>query len=82
MPNLGMQELLVIFAILLLLFGASRISSLGTALGRSIRDFRREIRDEDPPQSERTARRGAPTPQSEEVARRAAAPNAQSNGRV
>jgi sec-independent protein translocase protein TatA len=45
MPNVGMPELLIIFLILLLLFGANRLSGIGQALGRTIREFRKEVRD-------------------------------------
>ena len=49
--SLGWQELLIILVILALLFGASRVSDLGGALGRGIREFRSEARggDEDAP---------------------------------
>lgn len=47
LPNVGMPELLVIFLILLLLFGASRLTGIGNALGKTIREFRRELRDVD-----------------------------------
>lgn len=47
LPNVGVPELLVIFLILLLLFGATRLAGIGTALGKTIREFRREIRDVD-----------------------------------
>jgi sec-independent protein translocase protein TatA len=47
LPNVGMPELLVIFLILLLLFGASRLAGIGNALGKTIREFRRELRDVD-----------------------------------
>lgn len=40
--SLGWQELLIILVILALLFGASRVSDLGGALGRGIREFRSE----------------------------------------
>ncbi len=40
--SLGWQELLIILVILALLFGASRVASLGGALGRGIREFRSE----------------------------------------
>lgn len=40
--TLGWQELLIILVILALLFGASRVSDLGGALGRGIREFRSE----------------------------------------
>ena len=39
---LGWQELLIILVILALLFGAGRVSSLGGALGKGIREFRKE----------------------------------------
>tara|TARA_Y100000817_G_scaffold314898_1_gene315835 strand:+ start:5314 stop:5529 length:216 start_codon:yes stop_codon:yes gene_type:complete len=45
--SLGWQELLIILVILALLFGASRVASLGGALGRGIREFRSEARAED-----------------------------------
>jgi len=45
MPNVGLPELLIIFLILLLLFGANRLSGIGSAIGRTIREFRKEVRD-------------------------------------
>ena len=45
MPHVGFQELILIFLILLLLFGASRLAGIGSAIARTIRDFRKEIRD-------------------------------------
>ena len=44
--TLGWQELLIILVILALIFGASRVSDLGGALGRGIREFRQEARNE------------------------------------
>ena len=35
------MELLLIFAVLLLLFGGSRLPTLGAALGQSIRNFKK-----------------------------------------
>lgn len=40
--DIGWEELLIILVILALVFGASRVADLGGALGRGIRDFRRE----------------------------------------
>ena len=40
MFGLGMQELLIILAILMLLFGARRLPELGSGLGRAIRSFK------------------------------------------
>ena len=50
--SLGWQELLIILVILALLFGASRVSDLGGALGRGIREFRSEARGEDDEESD------------------------------
>ena len=43
--TLGAPELLIILAIVVVLFGASRLSGLGKGLGRGIRDFRKELRE-------------------------------------
>ena len=45
MFGIGTQELLIIFLIVLLLFGANRIPEIGRALGKGIRDFKRATRD-------------------------------------
>ena len=43
--GLGFQELLVIFLIVLLLFGAKRIPDIAQGLGRGIRDFKKAMKD-------------------------------------
>ena len=45
--TLGPTELLIILAIVVVLFGASRLAGLGGALGRGIREFREESRTGD-----------------------------------
>ena len=45
MPDVGPLELLIILAIVVVLFGATRIGDIGKGLGRGIREFRKEIRD-------------------------------------
>ncbi len=45
--TLGPTELLIILAIIVVLFGASRLAGLGGALGRGIREFRQETRGDD-----------------------------------
>jgi sec-independent protein translocase protein TatA len=45
MFGLGHQELLIIFLIILLLFGASRIPEIARAMGKGIRDFKRATRE-------------------------------------
>ena len=49
MPNLGLSELIVIFMILLLVFGASRLPALGEGLGRTIRGFKKGLDGEAKP---------------------------------
>jgi len=49
MGSLGPSELLIIFMIVLLLFGAKKLPELARGLGRGIREFQnasREIQDE------------------------------------
>lgn len=43
--GLGVGELLVILAVLLLVFGAKRLPELGGALGKGIREFKTSVRD-------------------------------------
>jgi sec-independent protein translocase protein TatA len=44
MGRLGLPELIVIFVILVLLFGAAKIPQLGKGLGEGIRNFRKGLR--------------------------------------
>lgn len=44
------KELIIILLIALLVFGTSRISGLGSALGKAIRDFRKAV---DEPESDK-----------------------------
>ena len=48
MFGLGWQELLIILLIVLAIFGTSRLAGLGGALGGSIREFKKSVRDEEP----------------------------------
>ena len=43
--SIGPLEIGLIVLVLLLIFGVSRVADVGGALGRSIREFRREVRD-------------------------------------
>ncbi|NWG19687.1 MAG: twin-arginine translocase TatA/TatE family subunit [Chloroflexi bacterium] len=49
--QLGVPELLIILVIVLLLFGASRITGVASALGGSIKAFRRAVKDDEAPAS-------------------------------
>ena len=43
--GLSMWELILIFTVILLLFGAKRIPEIGSSLGRGIREFKSSLRD-------------------------------------
>lgn len=53
--NLGMTELIIIFAIILVLFGGRKLPGLGKALGDSIRGFKQGLSGEDERPPERQA---------------------------
>jgi sec-independent protein translocase protein TatA len=42
--GLGVPELLIILAVVLLLFGGARLAGLGKSTGRAIKEFREETR--------------------------------------
>ncbi|RRR75610.1 MAG: twin-arginine translocase TatA/TatE family subunit [Candidatus Viridilinea halotolerans] len=46
---LGWQELLLILIIVIAVFGAGRLAGIGSALGGSIREFKKAVRDDDVP---------------------------------
>ncbi|MGI8459281.1 MAG: twin-arginine translocase TatA/TatE family subunit [Propionibacteriaceae bacterium] len=45
MFGLGVPELLIILAVVLLLFGGSRLAGLGKSTGRALREFKEETKD-------------------------------------
>ena len=45
MGNIGPQELLILFLIVLLVFGAKRIPEIGRSIGKGISEFKRGMRD-------------------------------------
>ena len=47
MPSLGVPELMIIFLIIVVLFGASRIPTIGRGLGEGIRNFRKGLKGEE-----------------------------------
>jgi sec-independent protein translocase protein TatA len=47
MFGLGMTELLVILAIVLLIFGPKRLKSIGSDLGGAIKGFRKAVTEEE-----------------------------------
>jgi sec-independent protein translocase protein TatA len=55
MPNIGVPELLIVLVIVLVIFGASRLTDIMGALGRGVSEFRKgagtpdEVKKEDTP---------------------------------
>ena len=47
MPSIGLPELIVILMILVVVFGASRLPQLGESVGRTIRNFKRGLAEDD-----------------------------------
>jgi sec-independent protein translocase protein TatA len=45
---LGPWELVIVLAIVVIIFGAGRLSEIGGAFGKSIKEFRNATRDEPP----------------------------------
>ena len=46
MPSLGPWELVIILVIVVVIFGAGRLSEVGGAVGKSIREFRKATTDD------------------------------------
>lgn len=47
MFGLGMPELIIILVIVILIFGAGRISEIGGAIGKGIRGFKKSVNEPD-----------------------------------
>ncbi len=48
MGGIGIWQLLVIFAIVILIFGTKRLRSLGTDLGGALKGFKKSMGDDQP----------------------------------
>jgi sec-independent protein translocase protein TatA len=46
MGSIGLPEMLVILAIVIIIFGASRLPQLGRGLGSAIKNFKEGLKDE------------------------------------
>lgn len=54
MPNLGIPELLIVLVIVLVIFGAGRLTEIMSALGKGVREFRKASSSEDEPKTDET----------------------------
>lgn len=43
----GMSELVIIFLIIIVLFGAKKIPDLASGLGKGIKNFKKSVKDDD-----------------------------------
>ena len=71
--DLGAPELLVIFAIVVVLFGVGKIGRLGKDLGSAVREFRKAVHEDDEatpvaPVSESTTLKAPETPAAQQGA--------------
>ena len=51
MPSLGWQELVIVLIIVVIIFGAGKLPEIGGALGKSIKEFKKEASSADDPES-------------------------------
>ena len=61
--GLGAPELLIVLAIVILLFGATRIGDVMGGLGKGVREFKKNVKDDDeaPESAPATSTASAPT---------------------
>lgn len=52
MPSLGVPELLIILVIIVVIFGVGRLPEIGGAIGKSIREFKTQMTDEEKAEAE------------------------------
>ena len=48
MMGLGWQELLIVLIIVMIIFGAGKLTDVGSALGRGVKEFKAEAAGEEP----------------------------------
>ena len=53
--GLGPMELVIILLVLVMLFGATRLTDLGSSLGKGIKEFRKNIKEEEGAEEEALA---------------------------
>jgi len=63
--SLGLPELLILLAIVVLIFGVNKLPKLGKGLGEGIRNFKTSVRTEDKTASDENGQ--APTKDANEV---------------
>ncbi len=51
--QLGVPELLIILVIVLVIFGAGRLTEIMSAMGKGVREFRKAASDDEPKEEEK-----------------------------
>lgn len=54
--RLGTMEILLILILALVIFGGGKLAGVGKALGQSIKEFKKEVKDDEPAASDAQAR--------------------------
>ncbi|HEX9203480.1 MAG TPA: twin-arginine translocase TatA/TatE family subunit [Vicinamibacteria bacterium] len=54
MFNLGFPEMVLLFVIVILIFGTSRLPELGRGIGEGIRNFKKSLRDDEEEEKKKT----------------------------
>ena len=65
--NIGMGEMLLIFLVVLLLFGAKRLPEIGSSLGKGIREFKSSVREVEKEMKAEEVRQARNTPPPRDV---------------
>jgi sec-independent protein translocase protein TatA len=60
MFGLGVQELVIILAIALVIFGPTKLPQIGSGLGKAIRDFKKGVSGDDPEESAKESKKESP----------------------
>jgi|GEM_PF-267573 len=63
--GIGVPELLLIFGVLILLFGATKLPSLAKGLGQSIKEFKKATQDDEPSEPKSPAAKSSDSEQKE-----------------
>ena len=50
--RIGTTEIILIIVLALVVFGGGKLAGIGKALGKSVKDFRNEVRNDDEDQSD------------------------------
>jgi sec-independent protein translocase protein TatA len=73
--GLGAPELLIILAVVVLVFGGTKLADLGGSMGKGIKEFKKNIKDDDEEEAPKTAAAPAPVVVSTPAAPVATAPS-------